>query len=383
MRFGLSLVYCLFAGSFGALVFPASAYGQDEVRQKEAPIIGGKASARDNVVYVATHLDDDPDTDDRGCTGSIISPKLVLTARHCVSAFVEGTFGCTIEGNINENSPRTPTGAGGVGLPYDPDWIRIYLGSRAPETVDKTRPEALRVRDIFVVETSSICRNDIAVIELEEPVDIEPIALRLDKGVRNQESTNLVGFGLNDDSDTSQHEIDGIRIVGVGPSEFFPNEGQAPPRTFSLGRGPCPGDSGGPALSSETGAVLGVFSFFKGKCESTEVYNYYTQIAAFADFLRGVFERTGGEPNLEKSPDDGSGGSAGAANVADGGQDASVGGSGLGEDGDAPAESRGCAWSASKFNPGWAAATFALLVLFTFRRWKGGESSWLQTKTRR
>jgi Trypsin len=365
----LTTVGWIFLAPFG---FVQETRAEDDVRTKVAPIFGGQPSEREAVVFIATNLDDDASTDDRACTGAIISPSLVLTARHCVSAFTEGTFSCTIQGGIDESSRRSPPGAGAVGFPYDPDWIRVYLGPSGPASADKDSPDALRVARIFTVETTEICRNDIAIIELEEKTAIEPLALRLGSGVFPQDRTKLIGYGINDDANNSQHEVDDVRIIGVGPSEFFPLEGQAPPRTFSVGLGPCPGDSGGPALSSETEAILGVFSFFRGDCTSTAVYNYYTQVSPYADFILAALEEVGEEPTLEEGESPaGSGGSLGLGGAPSGGRAGQVGGAlGGSADGGSSAKKGGCTFGAGCGDPSGRAFSWgAPFLALGYRRW--------------
>jgi hypothetical protein len=90
-----------------------------------------------------------------------------------------------------------------------------------------------------------------------------------------------------------------VPVLSVGPSEFYPVEGNAMPRTFVLGKSTCKGDSGGPAVSDETGAVLGLSSSFRGECTSSEVRNFSTQVAPFHDFVESVFAEVGASPVLE------------------------------------------------------------------------------------
>jgi hypothetical protein len=329
-------------------LLPYPAFAESSSRSKKQEIVGGAPSSREGVVYVATNLDSDPTSDDRSCTGALVAPSLVMTARHCVSAFTEGTFSCSIKGNIDEERTRDPAGAGSVGLPYEPDWIRVYVGPIGPLNIDKSSPDALKVKRIFTVETDSICRNDLALVQLVAPLDIRPLALRLENGVRPRESTILVGFGLNDSNDSAQHELGGVRILAVGPSEFFPLEGQAPPRTFSVGEGPCPGDSGGPALSLETEAVLGVFSFFKGKCDSSTVYNYYTEVGPFAQFVRDVFQEVGEELTVEDGGVGGSPAQGMAGSPQLGGQSEGGFGGGSGETRPISPDSTGCSLGGSR-----------------------------------
>lgn len=295
-----------FSATVGLLTYVSNVAASDappvSVRQG---VVGGTLSSREAVLFVAATLNEE---EGRGCTGALIAPNLVLTARHCVSAFTDGQYRCTVGGDLDQSVTRSPANAGEMGLLFPPSQIRV---SRSGE---KKTPPDYTVTRVFAPETSVICRNDIALLEVAKGNDEsepEPLAVRLDRGVRLQEKVTAVGFGTNDAATDEKMELEGLAILAIGPSEFYPSEGASLPRTFVVGRGPCPGDSGGPALSDETGAVLGVYSMFRGRCMSDEVRNFYTQAAPFRAFFEQVAEQTGAELLLEPSSAPASGGSPG------------------------------------------------------------------------
>jgi len=47
---------------------------------------------------------------ERGCTGTLVAPNLVITARHCISNFVDEPFGCTSGGELSPSSTGGQTG---------------------------------------------------------------------------------------------------------------------------------------------------------------------------------------------------------------------------------------------------------------------------------
>jgi hypothetical protein len=99
-----------------------------------------------------------------------------------------------------------------------------------------------------------------------------------------------------------------------------------------VGSGPCIGDSGGPALSSQ-GAVTGVYSQLGGSCDSATARQYFTQVAPFmAEVVMPAFSLAGYEPIPEATTTsdagaggDGAGGEAGAASSVGGGENGDAG----------------------------------------------------------
>jgi hypothetical protein len=172
------------------------------------------------------------------------------------------------------------------------------------------------------------------------------------------EALTVAGYGTNDSGYVALYERE-RSIIAIGESEYHAGSGASLPRTFAVGQGPCPGDSGGPAISNETGEVVGVYSLVIGACDSQAPLNVFTHVGSFESVVRDAFEAAGHSELLDSAS--GSGGSDGAM----GGQ-AGEGGDGAGNAG----MSGGCALGAGPATGlGWTAyATTLLGLLFCFRR---------------
>jgi hypothetical protein len=74
-----------------------------------------------------------------------------------------------------------------------------------------------------------------------------------------------------------------------------------PPRTFVTdGPALCIGDSGGPAFSMASTAIIGVWSQVVGECNDPTARNYFTEIAPFEDeLITPAFAEAGTVPWLE------------------------------------------------------------------------------------
>ncbi len=322
---------------------------------KSQPVIGGTVSERESVVLVRSR----GATGTSVCSGTLVAPNLVLTARHCVSAFQNGDFMCTIEGFVDLSRPRSPVNAGDMGLPYPPEDVGIHVGTE-PDFDDPTTIG----RAIIAPESDTICRNDIAFVILEEELDVEYSPIRLEDGVVQNEPSTVVGFGLNDNRRIERTERSGLPIVAIGFSDFYPVEGNALPRTFVLGTSVCPGDSGGPAYSDETEEVMGVFSFFRGDCESSEARNFFTQAAPFRSIALQAFQEAGyleliepeEPPPPEDPPPDETGGAASETDDSEG----------------PPTKDKGgCAYQPAGDNSVGRLIMLALGVFVTYRRRRG------------
>jgi V8-like Glu-specific endopeptidase len=267
-----------------ALAFPgllaACASPPEAVAERRETISGGVESGaeEDAVVQIRTSR--------FLCSGVLVAPRLVLTSQHCVSASSVGTsFTCGADGELDNDG----SGAGEIGENQPPAEIGVHVGP----LVDY-EPEALG-EQVLGTGTTVICRDDLAFVLLDRSLAaVEPLPLRLDAAVAIGEVTKLIGYGASE-SDAGlvqRRRREGVRVV----------DADVPPRTLTTDAGPCTGDSGGPALSAETGAVLGVLSLVIGTCGAESSRGVYTRLAPFKRLALQAFELAGAEPWLEGAP---------------------------------------------------------------------------------
>ncbi len=322
---------CLAGGTIGCTdggVRPA-------VEHESEAIIGGVPSVpADDAVVVFTSVNSFATN---SCSGSLIAPDVLLTALHCVSEYDSTlTFTCKSDGSLTASSQ-----GGELGATVRPSNVSVKSGAIAGGVVAHGTA-------IYTTNSPTVCRDDIAVVVLDGPVpigDAPLVTMRLDRSTKRGESVRALGYGetASDTQDPGRHERDGLTILGVGaPTSAVAGDPGVAPRTVMIGEGPCKGDSGGPLLSEETGAQIGVYSLIStNTCQGADVRNTYTQLAPYESLIRSALSSVGEEPLIEVAPTVGSGGEGGATGQAGepneggapgeaGAPPASTGGSGAG-----------------------------------------------------
>jgi len=194
------------------------------------------------------------------CSGTLLSPTVVLTAGHCTSNYPDGDF----------------------------SGIRIFTESDV-ENGDNNYPfpgnnsiEAVYWEAHPLYETASFVVNDVGVVILEEPFDLPTYGVlpgldQLDDlimgGGKQKTTFTSVGYGLQRISPT-YFENDLIRMV-AHPRLIQLNAGLTGDyslllsNNFSTG-GTCFGDSGGPNFLHDGNVIAGVTSWGMNKnCAGT------------------------------------------------------------------------------------------------------------------
>jgi hypothetical protein len=201
------------------------------------------------------------------CTGSLISPNVVLTAQHCIAPL----SGRAENGGV-------ACGQTTFGAAYRPD--RIFVTTEP--TMPRSQLGYLPVDRVLVPEGSNqVCGNDVALLILKAPMDVGPgqvLVPRVDEPSAAGDQYSAIGYGATDDAGSGsgqRRRRDTLFLSCVATC------GRASPTEFVGDKGVCQGDSGGPAVDLE-GRVIGVASRGGSGC-TFPIYGY---VYAWADWIK-------------------------------------------------------------------------------------------------
>lgn len=235
--------------------------GEPDARAQQF-IFGGTPDAADSAVVAVVNFAGGQ------CSGALIAPRLVLTARHCV-ADTAGKELDVVCGQTAFNSPDSPGAIFVVpqaSISNDPDDYRAVAAIRLPGNLG-----------------DDLCGTDVVLLRLAEPLaGVAPLEPRIEQPVTIGEPFAAVGYGL-DESLTGQpsgerkraDELE-VRCSGHGCRDTDVRDNE-----WVGSRGACRGDSGGPALDGQ-GRVIGVVSRGAPQCLSP----IYGDVASRAEWLR-------------------------------------------------------------------------------------------------
>ncbi len=224
------------------------------------------------------------------CSATAIAPNVLLTARHCVSKSLTKTVICNAKG-ASENGPH-------FGDDHPLEDIRVYTGAKP----DFDGPTAASVRELVRPDGDVVCNQDIALLVLDKDLEgIAPLAVRLTRHVGVQETIRSVGYGKTDTGSTGQRlRRTGVTVRAIGPG-LSPSDTALGANEFEVGMSICHGDSGGPAISQTTGAVIGVVS--RGGDCGEDFGHVYTSTSGFAGLVDKAIHLAGIESaQLEPEP---------------------------------------------------------------------------------
>ena len=215
------------------------------------------------------------------CSGTLISPKVFLTAGHCTQFEIEKDRPAYVSFD-----PTYKPGASEVikGTPYlHPKFCFPFPPINDPSCTPPERPEILGslTRDV---------RYDVGVVVLDEPVSMATYGALPEAGLvdtlKEGQRLTAVGYG------TTGYEIDGEpppRPQLVYPDDRYsatvrllntkdPAVGEMFVKTTGVslirgkGEAPCSGDSGGPLFMPDQQTIVGVTSFGAPVCRGPAYY---------------------------------------------------------------------------------------------------------------
>jgi len=282
---------------------------QERVGRVASPIVNGVDSTdvHDAVVLIKHYDAVQIGGGAEGCTGTMLTPRLVLTARHCV-AESDPQAACDSEGN--------PQFGGKVIGNYPANKLFAFSGATRPDFLGGL-DHAARGVEILDDGSTTICNHDIAFLLLDSPLPFSKVApVRLTAASSVGEQLTIVGWGVTETTPTPERRRAraGVATLTVGPAAGLG------PAELQLGEGGCAGDSGGPALSA-AGAVVGVLSRGGNGTDARPGdpagciggTNVFTRVAGHEAFVRAAYAKANQAPWDEGQPEPGAGDGAAPA----------------------------------------------------------------------
>jgi len=254
-----------------ALICSCAALDDDgeAASRSSGPIVDGHTCPswiRESIVGVGLDSGQLPLQAQSYCSGTVIAPKVVLTAQHCVarlSVAPTAQDACNAYGNPDN------------GVRYGPASVQtVHIFN------DMSSAPIARASAAVVPSQKTLCNNDLALLVLDRPLPSKVAApIRALTGAKNATATRVTpkrdttvivaGFGLLDDGVENDrgclHKL--VQVLADG-SQHVPYLGT---HEFVTDYGTCNGDSGGPVFD-RSGQLVGVTSRGVSGCRDVGVF---------------------------------------------------------------------------------------------------------------
>ena len=273
--------------------------------RRQWDVVGGQPSTEDqnSVVLVVR------ERFESWGTAVVVAPRLLMGSRHFL---YEVEFGENSSILCPEEGRTTP-----VLHAWDPTTIQVFVGNARPLS-----PVVARGVNIYSGNQLDVCANDIALLEVDTDLPVDPLPMRLDQPPGVGEEGTLVGWGATRadlEMPSFQHLTEArqqrdVAVLAVGAGMYtLPEGGQLPVQASAfLGtEAGCTGDSGAPLLSKLTGAIIGVDSGEPNvdptigldeddaRIQCVNAFTMFKRLDTQKDWLLSAFRAVGSAPWLE------------------------------------------------------------------------------------